>query len=236
VTGWPWLGGSGIILNDSFVFIQLLKANQTFHPLPTIDPRTHHPPPTKPCHTATTKLPLPLPNCHCHYPIATATTILATLPLYHLPTCPHYHITTLPLHYTATLPLPNRHCHPATATTQSPLPPCHCHTATLPPCHCHCHTTKLPLPPSAPTPPGPGSWPRHALLTPLLFFLPLFLTFCVLNSVAVAYGSISALPAGTVAWLVAVWGAVSLPLAVAGGVAGKNWGDGWTAPCRYGRK
>lgn len=79
---------------------------------------------------------------------------------------------------------------------------------------------------------GAGSWPRNAVLTATLFFGPLFLVFCFLNSVAIAYGSISALPAGTIVLFAFLWILLTVPLTIGGAILGKNISGPLDPPCR----
>ncbi|KAL9256177.1 Transmembrane 9 superfamily member 3-like protein [Drosera capensis] len=76
------------------------------------------------------------------------------------------------------------------------------------------------------------NWVRNLLLTSCLFCGPLFLTFCFLNSVAIAYNSTAALPFGTILAIVLIWTLVTSPLLVLGGIAGKNSKADFQAPCR----
>ncbi|CAH1412499.1 unnamed protein product [Lactuca virosa] len=67
-----------------------------------------------------------------------------------------------------------------------------------------------------------SNWVRNLLLTGCLFCGPLFLTFCFLNTVAIAYTATAALPFGTIVVIVLIWSLVTSPLLVLGGIAGKN--------------
>ena len=85
--------------------------------------------------------------------------------------------------------------------------------------------------------------------------VPFFIVWALVNSIAWAYGSTQALPWGTVILLGSLWGfreyiywnstsipiffgkshfrsAVGYPLTVLGGIFGKNWANGFDAPCR----
>uniref|UniRef100_A0A7N0UJG7 Transmembrane 9 superfamily member n=1 Tax=Kalanchoe fedtschenkoi TaxID=63787 RepID=A0A7N0UJG7_KALFE len=70
------------------------------------------------------------------------------------------------------------------------------------------------------------------LLTGCLFCGPLFLTFCFLNTVAIAYNATAALPFGTIVVIVLIWTLVTAPLLVLGGIAGKNSKTEFQAPVR----
>ncbi|KAF5734064.1 putative phagocytic receptor 1b isoform X1 [Tripterygium wilfordii] len=76
------------------------------------------------------------------------------------------------------------------------------------------------------------NWVRNLLLTGCLFCGPLFLTFCFLNTVAIAYNATAALPFGTIVVIVLIWTLVTSPLLVLGGIAGKNSKPEFQAPCR----
>ncbi|KAK2973155.1 hypothetical protein RJ640_009578 [Escallonia rubra] len=76
------------------------------------------------------------------------------------------------------------------------------------------------------------NWVRNLLLTGSLFCGPLFLTFCFLNTVAIAYSATAALPFGTIVVIVLIWALVTSPLLVLGGIAGKNSKAEFQAPCR----
>ncbi|CAK7327942.1 unnamed protein product [Dovyalis caffra] len=79
---------------------------------------------------------------------------------------------------------------------------------------------------------GGTNWFRNLLLTGCLFCGPLFLTFCFLNTVAVAYTAAAALPLGTIFVIVLIWTLVSYPLLILGGIVGKNSKAEFQAPCR----
>ncbi|GAA0157288.1 transporter [Lithospermum erythrorhizon] len=76
------------------------------------------------------------------------------------------------------------------------------------------------------------NWVRNLLLTGGLFCGPLFLTFCFLNTVAIAYTATAALPFGTIVVIFLIWALVTSPLLVLGGIAGKNGKAEFQAPCR----
>ncbi|WOG97452.1 hypothetical protein DCAR_0416792 [Daucus carota subsp. sativus] len=76
------------------------------------------------------------------------------------------------------------------------------------------------------------NWVRNLLLTGSLFCGPLFLTFCFLNTVAIAYNATAALPFGTIVVIVLIWVLVTSPLLVLGGIAGKNSKAEFQAPVR----
>lgn len=76
------------------------------------------------------------------------------------------------------------------------------------------------------------NWVRNLLLTGSLFCGPLFLTFCFLNTVAIAYKATAALPFGTIMVIFLIWTLVTSPLLVLGGIAGKNSKSEFQAPVR----
>ncbi|CAM8876458.1 unnamed protein product [Rhodiola kirilowii] len=76
------------------------------------------------------------------------------------------------------------------------------------------------------------NWVRNLLLTGCLFCGPLFLTFCFLNTVAIAYNATAALPFGTILVIILIWTLVTAPLLVLGGIAGKNSKAEFQAPVR----
>ncbi|EPS73142.1 hypothetical protein M569_01612 [Genlisea aurea] len=76
------------------------------------------------------------------------------------------------------------------------------------------------------------NWVRNLLLTGSLFCGPLFVTFCFLNTVAIAYRSTAALPFGTIVVIFLIWALVTSPLFVLGGIAGKSSKAEFQAPCR----
>lgn len=80
-----------------------------------------------------------------------------------------------------------------------------------------------------------GDWVRCQLLTATVLAGPVFAAFCVSNTVAWAWGSTAALPAGTVALLICGWSAATLPLTLLGGVVGKNSARPFDAPTRTSR-
>uniref|UniRef100_A0A0D6QVG0 Transmembrane 9 superfamily member n=1 Tax=Araucaria cunninghamii TaxID=56994 RepID=A0A0D6QVG0_ARACU len=76
------------------------------------------------------------------------------------------------------------------------------------------------------------NWVWNLLMTGCLFCGPLFLTFCFLNTVAIAYHATAALPFGTILVILLIWTLVTSPLLVLGGIAGKNSKTEFQAPCR----
>ncbi|KAD2804449.1 hypothetical protein E3N88_37826 [Mikania micrantha] len=76
------------------------------------------------------------------------------------------------------------------------------------------------------------NWMKNLLLTGGIFFVPLFLTFGFLNSVAISYGTTAALPLIGIVMLSVLWIFVSSPLLLLGGIIGKNKASDFQAPCR----
>ncbi|XP_073289078.1 transmembrane 9 superfamily member 2-like [Primulina huaijiensis] len=76
------------------------------------------------------------------------------------------------------------------------------------------------------------NWVWNLLLTGSLFCGPLFLTFCFLNTVAIAYNATVALPFGTIVAIFLKWALVTSPLLVLGEIAGKNSKAEFQALCR----
>ena len=69
---------------------------------------------------------------------------------------------------------------------------------------------------------GGTNWVRNVLLTTALFCGPLLAMFSFLNTVAIAYRTTTALPAGTIVIILVIWALITFPLTVLGGIAGKN--------------
>ncbi|KAK9806376.1 hypothetical protein WJX72_012132 [[Myrmecia] bisecta] len=77
-----------------------------------------------------------------------------------------------------------------------------------------------------------GDWVRNILLTCFIYCGPFFLMFCFNNTVAIVYRSTAALPFGTIVIIMVLWALITIPLTVAGGIAGKNTRGEFSAPCR----
>jgi len=75
-------------------------------------------------------------------------------------------------------------------------------------------------------------WAWNIVQTSLLFAVPFFITWFILNSIAVSYESTSALPFGTIVIIALIWGLVGFPLTVVGGISGRQAGGEFDAPCR----
>ncbi|KAI3730463.1 hypothetical protein L1987_61633 [Smallanthus sonchifolius] len=76
------------------------------------------------------------------------------------------------------------------------------------------------------------NWTKNLLLTGGIFFVPLFLTFGFLNSVAISYGTAAALPLRGIVILSVLWIFLVSPLLLLGGIIGKNRASDFHAPCR----
>lgn len=81
---------------------------------------------------------------------------------------------------------------------------------------------------------GGDRWAVNAVLTACLFAVPFFVVFCFVNTVAIAYGSSSALPFGTILIVILLWGLVTFPLTIVGSVRGKT-PQPYEAPCKTNR-
>ncbi|XP_060573634.1 transmembrane 9 superfamily member 1-like [Ruditapes philippinarum] len=79
---------------------------------------------------------------------------------------------------------------------------------------------------------GGENWVWNINLTSALFAFPFFLVWAIVNTVAWGYGTTQALPFGTIVLLMCLWMFVGYPLTVIGGIFGKNWANGFDAPCR----
>ncbi|CAD7962182.1 unnamed protein product [Amoebophrya sp. A120] len=65
-------------------------------------------------------------------------------------------------------------------------------------------------------------WTLNILLTSLMFALPCFVIWSVLNTIAIFYSSTVAVPFATIVLLLFVWICVTIPLTVVGGVLGRQ--------------
>ncbi|GMH35994.1 hypothetical protein BSKO_03862 [Bryopsis sp. KO-2023] len=79
---------------------------------------------------------------------------------------------------------------------------------------------------------GRESWVKTVLGICFIYCGPFFLTFCFLNTVAIMYGSTAALPFGTIVVILLIWAAITIPLTIFGGIAGKNGKSDFAAPVR----
>jgi hypothetical protein len=81
---------------------------------------------------------------------------------------------------------------------------------------------------------GGEKWATSAVVTASVFSLPFFVNFCVVNTLAIAYGSSSALPFGTILIMFFVWALVTIPLTIYGSMKGRSVGP-YDAPCKTNR-
>ncbi|CAD7698577.1 unnamed protein product [Ostreobium quekettii] len=79
---------------------------------------------------------------------------------------------------------------------------------------------------------GGRHWVPCIFLMCFVFCGPLFMVFCFLNTVAIAYRSTAALPFGTIVVILVIWALITIPLTVLGGVVGKNSRSEFYAPVR----
>ncbi|CAM6083304.1 unnamed protein product [Calypogeia fissa] len=75
-------------------------------------------------------------------------------------------------------------------------------------------------------------WIKSMLLTASLFPFTCFGIGFVLNTVAIAYHSLAAIPFGTMVVVLVIWAFISFPLALLGTVVGRNWSGVPDNPCR----
>jgi len=75
-------------------------------------------------------------------------------------------------------------------------------------------------------------WIQTMLLTASLFPGICFGIAFLLNFVAIGYGSLAAIPIGTMFAVIFIWGFVSFPLTLVGTVVGRNWNGVSDNPCR----
>ncbi|KAJ0538878.1 putative nonaspanin (TM9SF) [Helianthus annuus] len=76
------------------------------------------------------------------------------------------------------------------------------------------------------------NWMKNLFLAGGLFFVPLFLTFGFLNSVANFYGTTAALPLRGIVILTVLCVFLASPLLLLGGIIGKNRASDFHAPCK----
>ncbi|KAI6661567.1 Transmembrane 9 superfamily member 1 [Oopsacas minuta] len=79
---------------------------------------------------------------------------------------------------------------------------------------------------------GGDLWYWNIVLTFAIFFVPFFLIWSMINSVAWMFNSTQALPISTILLLFLLWFIVGLPLTILGGICGKNMMSTFQAPCR----
>ncbi|GAB4847845.1 Transmembrane 9 super member 1 [Ancistrocladus abbreviatus] len=79
---------------------------------------------------------------------------------------------------------------------------------------------------------GGKSWIKAMILTASLFPFMCFGIGFILNTVAIFYGSLAAIPFGTMVVVFIIWAFISFPLALLGTVLGRNWSGAPNNPCR----
>ncbi|KAG8501994.1 hypothetical protein CXB51_002100 [Gossypium anomalum] len=79
---------------------------------------------------------------------------------------------------------------------------------------------------------GGKNWIKSMILTASLFPFLCFGIGFLLNTVAIFYGSLAAIPFGTMVVVFVIWAFISFPLALLGTVVGRNWSGAPNNPCR----
>ncbi|KAK7246879.1 hypothetical protein RIF29_41749 [Crotalaria pallida] len=79
---------------------------------------------------------------------------------------------------------------------------------------------------------GGKHWIKSMILTASLFPFMCFGIGFILNTVAIFYGSLAAIPFGTMVVVFVIWAFISFPLALLGTVVGRNWSGAPNNPCR----
>ncbi|XP_022966856.1 transmembrane 9 superfamily member 1-like isoform X2 [Cucurbita maxima] len=79
---------------------------------------------------------------------------------------------------------------------------------------------------------GGKSWIKSMILTASLFPFMCFGIGLVLNTIAIFYGSLAAIPFGTMVVVFVIWAFIYFPLALLGTVVGRNWSGTPNNPCR----
>ena len=79
---------------------------------------------------------------------------------------------------------------------------------------------------------GGEAWIKNTVTTLLIFALPIAITWSIVNTIAIVYGSTAAIPFKSVAIIVGLYLAVSFPLLLLGAITGKNFTKSFEAPCR----
>ncbi|KAK3000889.1 hypothetical protein RJ639_021508 [Escallonia herrerae] len=76
------------------------------------------------------------------------------------------------------------------------------------------------------------NWIKSMILTASLFPFLCFGIGFALNTIAIFYGSLAAIPFGTMVVVFVIWAFISFPLALLGTVVGRNWSGAPNNPCR----
>ncbi|MQM16771.1 hypothetical protein Taro_049733 [Colocasia esculenta] len=79
---------------------------------------------------------------------------------------------------------------------------------------------------------GGQNWITTMILTASLFPFMCFSIGFIINTVAIFYGSLAAIPFGTMVAVFVIWAFISFPLALLGTVVGRNWSGTPDNPCR----
>ncbi|KAM0939992.1 putative nonaspanin (TM9SF), MFS transporter superfamily [Dioscorea sansibarensis] len=79
---------------------------------------------------------------------------------------------------------------------------------------------------------GGKNWIKSMILTASLFPFLCFGIGFVLNTIAIFYRSLAAIPFGTMVVVFIIWAFISFPLALLGTVVGRNWSGSPSNPCR----
>ncbi|KVH93509.1 Nonaspanin (TM9SF) [Cynara cardunculus var. scolymus] len=79
---------------------------------------------------------------------------------------------------------------------------------------------------------GGKHWIKSMILTASLFPFLCFGIGFFLNTIAIFYGSLAAIPFGTMVVVFVIWAFISFPLALLGTVVGRNWSGAPNNPCR----
>eukprot|EP00271_Cylindrocystis_brebissonii_P003027 TRINITY_DN1377_c0_g1_i1.p1 TRINITY_DN1377_c0_g1~~TRINITY_DN1377_c0_g1_i1.p1 ORF type:complete len:600 (+),score=132.97 TRINITY_DN1377_c0_g1_i1:226-2025(+) len=75
-------------------------------------------------------------------------------------------------------------------------------------------------------------WMKSMLMTASLFPFTCFAVGFALNTVAIFYHSLAAIPFGTMVVVLVIWAFISFPLATLGTIVGRNWSGTPDNPCR----
>jgi len=76
------------------------------------------------------------------------------------------------------------------------------------------------------------NWIKCMFVTACLFPCTCFGIAFLLNFIAIAYGSLAAIPFGTMIAVLSIWSLISVPLTMFGTVVGRNWNGTADNPCR----
>ncbi|XP_023552302.1 transmembrane 9 superfamily member 1-like [Cucurbita pepo subsp. pepo] len=79
---------------------------------------------------------------------------------------------------------------------------------------------------------GGKNWIKSMIFTASLFPFLCFGIGFILNTIAIFYGSLAAIPFGTMVVVFVIWAFISFPLALLGTVIGRNWSGAPNNPCR----